>query len=202
VTLSRPLRESEFPEAHEAFRALFATGDPFAQPFSEGVDRRMLIFPLEGMSLDERTFAAIAHSARQVGEEYAFLIDVEEWDTNGLEDPGRHRWLIDLTDYATYSEPPDAYFPTFETVLFSSEGTWGLLISHALHAVVGSSNDFVPSLAEVLAHAPLDTAQKWLAYWIHLRDRVEESPDGWLPAQLSHIYGARDAERMLGEAGW
>jgi hypothetical protein len=216
---------------------VFAEVDPFGAPFTDGIVARALLFPIS-YELEHGQIAALADAAQALGDETIFLEVVELAE----EEPGRY-WESSTDGRGPYDVVEN---PGLETALFSPAGTWGMLISHEDHAVVGGPAGFVQMLAEhfpatelptqnffmgarepewpeegapvgdvvdALTAAgtpfPLSSGQAFgdgqvlafLDFWKGMRDWSGRFND-WLAPHLHHLFGEREAERLLAEGGW
>ena len=210
--------------AWHAFWSVFETGHPFRRPFRNEVEKRTLIFPTDGYDLAEEQFAALADGAAGIGEFEAFvsnselpdtLRDASDWET-------REHFVIDLRDFRSYEELSEhSPFGIVRSAIYSTHGTWGLLISNEFHAVAGGPSEFV---RDVVAHLPdpeplankldflvappepwaHDTEERmvsmWLNYW--KENRAKGDPVDWVPDLIQHLMGAERARAILIASRW
>lgn len=190
----RKLRdEAELARSQAVFEAVFRTADPFGLPFQDEVEARDLLYPV-GFRLDEDEFRAVAEAAGKLGEGRAFLSEVE--GSSGSRWAARNHWEIDLGVYPYPQLASEGFIDIMESAIYSTAGTWGLLISHEQHAVAGGSPLFVSSLREQLAR---DHLGDFLSFWRENLERFQ-SDLSWLAPLLEHLYGSGEAVRLLRRA--
>lgn len=192
--------QTQLREVKKAFDAVFRSADPFNQPFNETVSHRVILFPTAPYQLDEDMYEAVASAAEAVGDTTALLTLTEGYKggREGFESCGH--WQIELRSdpYAVLSKDKE-WISLVENAIYSPTGTWGLIISHEEHAVVGGPPAFVEAIKRNLPGVE-DQLQEFLLTWQDYRDRLGTQID-WLPELLRHIYGTEKAHRLLLEAG-
>lgn len=115
---------------------IFAELDAFGSPFADGVVERALLFPVP-IELEPGQIAALRAAARAVGDETIFMEEIES---------SRHEerfWELSTDEGAPYVVAD----PWLDTALFSPAGTWGVLVSHEDHAVLGGPPEFMRMVA-------------------------------------------------------
>jgi hypothetical protein len=194
VPAIRKLRdEAELAQSQAAFEAVFHTADPFGCPFRDEVEVRDLLYPV-GFRLDEEEFRAVAEAAGKLGEGRAFLSEVEGY--SGSRWAARNHWEIDLSEYPYPQLASQGFIDVMENAIYSTAGTWGLLISHEQHALVGGPPLFVSSLRGQLDR---DHLGNFLSFWRENLERFQ-SDLSWLAPLLKHLYGPGEAARLLWRA--
>lgn len=131
-------------KAKEAFTTLFKSPDPFDEPFQPNTSIRKILYPTE-YELSEEQYAAIASAAIALGESTAFISETEGHKKGlGFEDWGH--WRIDLRDYPYPAMRNLEWCSLMESSIYSINATWGLIISHEQHAVIGGPLNFFEML--------------------------------------------------------
>lgn len=115
---------------------VFAELDAFGAPFADAVAERALLFPVP-IELEPGQIAALRAAARALGEETIFM------EVLRISPQEERFWELSTDDGAPY----DVDNPFIDTALFSSAGTWGMIVSHEDHAVLGGP----PELMRILA---------------------------------------------------
>jgi hypothetical protein len=222
MTQSRSLTYDEFlAEAVPCIRRVFANLDPFREPFSTDVPCRMILYRPYLYSLDDDELASLAAAAKSVGDTKFYEVTLTSIaapiayrSPNAKDDVG---YASDPT-YVFFLDEPTMYLerqapfedPQWETALVSGSGQWGLLLSHENVAVVGGSERFLSTLldsfpgVEVLDWEGQERATVPPAEQVRLfLDDVgawRRADEVWLPAYLTHIYGAEQAETLIRDA--
>ena len=182
--------------AREAFHAVFQSPDPFGEPFRANVSVRQILYPID-YELSEKQYAAIANAARSLGEATAFFTETEGYQKGvGFED--WDHWQIDLCDYPYQALRNLEWCSLMESAIYSTCGTWGLIISHEQHAVIGGSPGFIKILNSNLPGVE-NQIQEFLSAWKYNRDHLG-SDVVWLQKALAHIYGTEKAQWLLADA--
>ena len=163
--------------AAPCFEQVFADDNPYGEPFSTEIERRMVLFPV-ALQLEEGQFGALARAASGHADDLFYFFTEQQSTVDPIEESGHPLWAIPF-DYDAYS----AVGALDMSALCSPSGRWGMLVSNDSHAVVGGSDSFI---AELLAHLP--PTEEPVAQW-----HVAMPPD--VPANVS-----RDELLELGEA--
>ena len=145
--------------AAPCFEQVFADDNPYGEPFTPEIERRMVLFPIN-RELEEGQFDALARAASALADDLFYFFTVERpWSEDQLESAlqeqstvepmegsGDQRWAIPF-DYGAYSDVGAIDV----SALCSPSGRWGVLVSNDDHAVVGGSDTFI---AHLLAQFP------------------------------------------------
>lgn len=189
---ARRLTPKEWRESGAPARnRIFASDDPYEEPFLAEVGPRALLFPM-GYAQSGRELEALRAAARALGETTCYLqlylFGEDEWPY----------WELDLSESHPYAGIPFIR----ENSLFSREGRWGMLVSDENHAVLAGEEAFVQTLVSGLDPPDLDAhALGFLAQWVELQAATGQGYD-WLPVLLAHLYGEERAAQLAGAAGW
>lgn len=136
--MSAVLTSNDKVAAVRAWHEVFVSTDPFGWPFSSALDFGRILFPIDGCHLSREQFDAIAQVAAISGETHCYLAVIEGSASSGVTTDD-DIFLINLADYDGYA----GLHLTLENAIYSLSGTWGLLLSHEMHAVLGGSSDVV-----------------------------------------------------------
>ena len=180
-------RESGAP----ARNRIFASDDPYEEPFLAEVGSRALLFPMS-FAHEGRELEALRAAAGSFGETTCYLqlyvFAEDEWPY----------WEIDLSE----AEPYDGIPFIQENSLFSQEGHWGLLVSDENHALAAGAETFVETLVSGLDPPDLDgQALRFVGHYAELQASTGRRYD-WLPVLLAHLYGEERAAELAARAGW
>lgn len=152
-----------------SWESVFVSKDPFSNPFRSPDFSLILFYGLEGYHLSHTQYQAILEAIAALNES-EFLISHIEYEEDFILQ-GEHWLCSDPSTYTEYIKVP-IYV---ENALYSQKGTWGAILSHEDHAVVGGSSQFVETVKE---HYPQweEDRRELFAYW-------EGNPNGaWLEA--------------------
>ena len=124
--------------AVQAWHQVFCSENPFGWPFCPAINDGRILFPTDGCHLSREQFDILAQVVARSGETHCYLAVVEGSTDSGvtLHD---EIFALDFVDYDGYAR----LHLTLENAIYSVNGTWGLLLSHEMHAVLGGSPDFV-----------------------------------------------------------
>lgn len=143
--IRRPQNDKDLLRFREAFNLVFKSRNPFGEMFQDRIFERLLLYPTYGTYLDEVQFNAIMKSAEKVGDKSCYISEVEAEpdcfilpDDNEIYHPAH--WECSLS--SEFQEYRDLTL-VLNNAIFSEKGTWGVLISHEDHAVLGGSAVFV-----------------------------------------------------------
>lgn len=116
-----------------AWNMVFDSANPFSIPFRESIPKSLIFYPTDGYYLTPAQFEALSQAASEPSIQYN--ISLVEYAGDFFE-RGSH-WNCVSPSYQDYRELP----LILENALYSS--TWGALVSHEDHAIVGGSDDFI-----------------------------------------------------------
>lgn len=191
----RALSEEEFlREAKPVFDRVFVAENPFDPLFTSAIEARMILFPVHNV-MDRLIARAIKKASSLVNETSFYLSVLERPDAAEQDRP--YHWLIPFSQLEEYREL--GYPFVLENAIYSPSGTWGVMFSHARHAVLGGPRQFVQAVTETLPNS-VSQVDKFIATWKQNQERFGSNLD-WLPRLLEHVYGEERAQEMLVKAG-
>lgn len=137
-------KQKSIKKIEETFNKVFKNTDAFGKMFQENINSKILLYPTEGFYLTRKQFNALINTSKILGEESFYLAIVEGgFEENSMNESMIYNFSpreISLdTSYENYLENRIV----LENALFSKNGTWGVIISHEDHAVLGGSNEFI-----------------------------------------------------------
>lgn len=125
-------RVTETKVLSQAYNRIFKSLNPFSPAVQIEVPVRRVLYPTYGYHLDANQYQALTKALIDCGEK-EFYISILEYERkyNGPFTEGDH-WVCELSNYLEYAELPIV----LENALYSTNGMWGILISHELHALL------------------------------------------------------------------
>jgi hypothetical protein len=191
-----PLDESGSEAAQAALDGVFQSTGPYDEPFRGRITHRALLYPIS-YHLSEEQFAAVGRAAGTSAETSFYALHLEE--------PGEPFYEFSFDDYDDYASVP-VYG---HVALYSTVGSWGLLVSDLNHAVVGGPGQFLSTLRSTFPpvgpyQAPGEDrarvsfegqAHEFVAFCNDDARRGGSYP--WLRTLLTHVYGKEEAEQLL-----
>jgi hypothetical protein len=149
---------NEQPMLRQAWERVFLANDPFAWSFAPSIAQGRVFYPTDGCHLTEAQFRAVVSAARGCGPGSCYLSVIES-AVDFLARPSGH-WRCDSPTYNEYS----ALCLTLENAIYATDGSWGLVISHEEHAVVGGPPLFLARVDAQYGAAEHDV-QRLRATW-------------------------------------
>ena len=189
------LASATLPPARGALGAVFASLDPFDEPFTPVAKDRLILYPAEGYELSVGAWSGLTTAARSIGEATAYFATVEGQRAGTLDTVWEVGLSSETTSWFSSSATDGTRNPVAESAIWSPAGTWGLLISHEQHVVVGGTEDFVRRLA---VHFPdvYEQAASFVRDVTHFAGGIDRRPS-WLARLLAHVYGEETATELL-----
>lgn len=123
-------------DASRLYANVFGSFDPFEPKPDPSLRIRVVLFPTDGYYLTEKQFGAIASSSSAAQANPLFYISEVEWEHNTFL-RGKHYRCIQPS-FAEYSNISVGV----ENAVYSSDGSWGVLISHELHGLMVCDESF------------------------------------------------------------
>ncbi|MCH9608834.1 MAG: hypothetical protein S4CHLAM45_07460 [Chlamydiales bacterium] len=138
----KKVKKSPFSEyIRNIWKKLFLSNNPFKDVFSSLVKDRLLLYPTHGYHLTEEQYHALVGTIQEMGET-AFYISEIEYSGDFLS-KGQH-WLCALPNYQEYKQIP----LVLENTVYSEIGTFGLIISHEDHGLIGGKKEFIDAFKQ------------------------------------------------------
>ena len=183
----------------KAWDRTFKSNDPFSIPFQPEIEA-CLFFPCTGATcLAPAQYRAVTEAARALGERGFVLSEIETPDFfNHL----NHWWC----EFPTYEDYRSLLLSSMiESGMYSMDLSWGTIVSHEEHALVGGSKDFISHVDQIYPawrNEVTELIDNWekevvierrpwgVDLFIELLDYWKRYPgDGWaetLAAKLNH----------------
>jgi len=142
----------EVPDAtplRKLWSCVFASNDPFSDPFQRTVQARVLLYPTYGYHLSEDQYEALTEACRELGET-SFFVSIVEYAGDFFAE-GKH-WYCEIPSYKEYLTIP----LVLESAIYSGEGTFGMILSHEDHAILGGTSHFIEAMKLHYAQWPED----------------------------------------------
>ena len=197
------ITHSEFTNKLEPIlRRVFVNDNPFIRPLNDRVQARAIVYPCSaGYWIEPPLTDALITAASNLGDRGCYISLLwrpqnEPW-----------HWYIPFEEFIeVYVEESQKYVEyqfsqqasLCETVIYSPQGKWGIILSHEFHGVIGGSAEFLEDIRSVV---PFFDEQVY-AFLERLRYfkqtyRSELVTLDWLPGLLTNVYGKEVAEQIL-----
>ncbi|WP_414552322.1 hypothetical protein [Anabaena sp. CCY 0017] len=208
----RILTESEYQiEAEPQLRQIFAHDNPFAKPFVPDVPEKLILSPYKYIIEPPLTNALVA-AALELGETGCYFSILWRWrypQAKEAEEPSH--WYIPLTEFhqayvGSENYPPliASEFPFFqmrEGAIYSSRGTWGIIVTHEWFGLLGGTSKFFEIIRSQMPHID----EQVFEFLKHIKSGQENSSRGttleWVRPLLTHIYGQKTVNQLLLKSG-
>lgn len=120
----------------EKIGTIFQSTDPFANAGRDSFPIKAVLYPTYGYHLNKSQFKALLSACSEIEEKMFFVSQVEGKPEADL--PKDWNWCCVSPSYEKYLELP----LLIENAHYSSDGTWGILMSHERHGLLVSNRDF------------------------------------------------------------
>ncbi len=165
----------EIKKVEEIFFRIFKNKDPFGEMFQENIVKRMILCPIDGYYLNKNQYSAILEALKVNGER-RFVISIIEGYNN-------ESWLVETnTSYNEYLQLP-VYL---ENAIFSTQGDWGLMISHEEYAVLGGDELFISDFLSTYSN-PDEDIINFVEMWNYNKEKYK-SDLNWLDVFFKHMH--------------
>ncbi|QIB70558.1 hypothetical protein Ami103574_15210 [Aminipila butyrica] len=144
----KTLSESSFDRIAKSYFNVFSGNNPFEDCFKKEIEKVELLYPVDGYYMTRKQYTAlkIALSNLYIDEE-VYISEIEKEAIGDIFkqncDVSKYElkhWSFDLsTSYDEYMQID----VNVENAIYSSQGRWGIIISHEEHAVIGGSIEFL-----------------------------------------------------------
>jgi hypothetical protein len=211
----RPVRNTVRKVAAPTLHRIFVQEDPFGQPFAPGVQERRLLYPVS-TSLDGEAIVlmrAILASAKLLGDHGVFI------SVPGRPPEKERRWVYHwnldfsemegylLFDKGHFREHRDLHaISSLGHIVYSPAGQWAVMLCREDHALLGGSTRFFETLQGIIpGFDDLLQIQEFLSDWKQKTTRKGANVSWivtWVPALLTHVYGADTAQRLMEQANF
>jgi hypothetical protein len=173
VTDIAPLRE--------AFYKVFSSRSPFDPAGRDEFSVKAVLYPTYGSHLEVKQFQALTRALADCGE-HEFYISMVEWE------PERRVWDVEENSHwlcwqSTLEEYKGAEI-YLENALYSTRGSWGVLLSHEDHALLVCHDELWESFENCYPDWRKDYAE-FINYWKEVES--EGVNVDWLKSFLSHL---------------
>ncbi|RJQ44177.1 MAG: hypothetical protein C4534_06865 [Gaiellales bacterium] len=184
----------EIQKARDAYFSVFRNRSPYHEPFHENTPARALVYPVETYPDDDLYFA-IANAAAGLGEDEAYfstIMDVTEDSYFAVD-----YWKLDLDEYPFNEKgmKENGWIAILESTIYSTEGSWGVILTNRQFGLVGGSNPFLDSLRNWIPDLDAQ-AGRFVDFSWYGREGPGDS-SAWLAGLLAHIYGEEKGAAIL-----
>lgn len=164
-------------ELKKIYNKVFDSYDPFAPAVSTMFSVKAVLFPTDSYHLTLEQFGALIH-ALSIQRENEFYISEIEYSL----DPfikGEH-WFCSQLRFEEYTNLPIGV----ENAVYSTNGNWGIVLSHELHALLVCHKPFWDAFRKKYTNWKNDKIE-FLNYWDGIKS--EGVNINWLPDFLDNI---------------
>lgn len=152
---------------------IFASCDPFGIPFTDVISSYLVFYPTSGYHLDAVQYLAIIQAAKILGDE-GFWVSEIEWQSIGFAQASH--WWCAFPAYSEYEQLP----LVLENAVYSPRSSWGVMLSHEDHAIIGGSSQFIEHVKSFYPHWRADLEELRLSWSKHQQS-------DWLDAILPQL---------------
>ena len=177
----------------------FAIENAFSpRPFASDVSAKRILFDWRyKYSVDPPLLLSLIEAAKSIGDSGFYLRGhVSEKDDIAA-------WYVPCSEIESYTQSQDSPLrraTSFEQTLFSPSGQWGILTSHETHMLLGSMQQFMNKLKELVPDLD-DQVLQFLEHWQYVKNTGGSSSSHWLPGLMYQVYGHEEGAQMLQNAG-
>jgi hypothetical protein len=154
------------------YKEIFLNNDPFGKVFNDFIEKKVLLFPTEGFYLSKKQYEILLNTLKIFLEQEIYISEIEIGDASFESSEGysfNHNIIKVDTSYEDYLK-----LPIFlENIMYSSSKTWGVIISHENHAVLGGSEELISKFSE--RYNCNEDKKKFLKYWNYNKKRYNSN---------------------------
>lgn len=172
-------------ELQIAFNKIFQSKNPFENVFTEEVEQKILLFPTDGYYLNDEQYNALMCAINSIKEQEFFISEIEGdcFTKNSNDGVYKHgHWMLNIK--TSYEEYRNLTLP-LENALYSLKGTWGVIISHEEHAILGGDSTFI-STFKINCPNWNASQQEFEEQW-QINQRQYNSNIDWIPGFLKQF---------------
>lgn len=190
-------------EAEPILRKVFVNDDPFDNTFSPNITERLILYRCEPY-LEFNLIEGLITGASYLGDTHCYLRNLSssiDPETKIIEPQNYYMLLSELYEEQVGAGLNIDFSFWIDYVIYSPQGTWGLMISHESHGMLGGSPKFINKIREF--EPTLDNQiELFLQKFQSIKRHIPGARLEWLPGLLTHVYGQVIAEKMLKETGF
>jgi hypothetical protein len=199
----RTLTEAQYQvEAKPILREVFVNDDPFDNTFSPNVAKRLIVYRC-GNYIEPDLIEGLIAAASDLGDTHCYLTNLFR---DGKKPNDYYISLSELQEEYVSSSCNNVPIEErldinlwIEYVIYSSQGKWGLMVSHEHHGMLGGSSEFINKIRQSVPN--LDTQVGLFLQKFESISSMTGRKFDWLPKLLAHVYGQEKAEKLLKETG-
>lgn len=160
----------------KVLKKTFINYDPYRPVVSENLSVKAVIFPTDSYHLEEAQFNALLAAVETRGDQRFYISEIE-CKPNPFLDRCDH-WVCQRPTFEDYTRLPIGVW----NAIYSPDGSWGLLLSDELHALLACDQSFWNEFSEHYPYSERDRAE-FLKYWE--RYQKEDTYTDWLQRFLN-----------------
>ncbi|MGN7457403.1 hypothetical protein ACTHPH_21545 [Paenibacillus pasadenensis] len=173
------------PELEKVFQKVFKNKNPFESVFANEVEQKIILFPTDGYYLNEKQYNALMSAILSINENIFIISEIEgDCFSKPSNEQGYQQghWVIDAN--TSYNDYCNLTLP-LENAIYSSNGKWGVIISHEEHALLGGEGLFVSTFKLKFPDWSSSKSQ-FLEQW-ETNQRQYNSKTDWIPSFLQQF---------------
>ena len=173
--------------ARLAFHKVFSSTNPFEPAGRVDIPVRAVLFPTDSYHLDHTQFEALTSAAQTAR---FFISEMESIDPFDPHAPWKRKhWECTNLTFEEYS----SLVIGVDNALYSENGSWGILLSHELHALLVCDEPFWQVFKDQYPNLE-QNFEEFIEYWRGIREDVGTETQ-WLTPFVSHLTTGYSANR-------
>jgi hypothetical protein len=178
-------QQNPISELKKVFYKIFKNTNPFGSMFNDVIKQKFILCPTDGYYLNENQFNALMKTSKASGETSFYLYEIENCLLDNPEEKNTYSFGYgELSNKISYEEYKNLKI-VLENALYSTDGSWGVIISHEDHGVIGGNNDFIESFKEFYPSLNQDY-KNFIKMWEENKTQYNSNLN-WLPDFLKYI---------------
>ncbi|MEL4896597.1 hypothetical protein [Crocosphaera sp. Alani8] len=196
------LTEAEYEaKAEPILRKVVVNDDPFRNPFSPNITERLILFRCEPY-LEFNLIEGLITAASYLGDTHCYLRNFSlliDPETKIIEPQNYYMSLSEFYEEQVGAGLNIDFSFWIDYIIYSPQGTWGLMISHESHGMLGGSPQFINKIREFVPNLD-NQIQLFLQKFQSIKRHIPGARLEWLPGLLTHVYGQKKGKKLLQEA--
>ncbi len=172
-------------ELKNAYYKIFKKTDPFGRMFNDIIKQKIILCPTNGYYLNKEQFNALMKTSKALGEASFYLYETEGCFLDDLEEKNIYSFGYgEVSNKISYEEYKNLKI-VLENALYSTKGSWGVIISHEDHAVLGGVDGFVSLFKKNYPEWPQEI-NNFIELWKSNKE-LYGSNVTWIPDFLKYV---------------
>lgn len=162
-----------------AFHKLFSSTNPFEPAGRVDLPVRVVLFPTDSYHLDQAQFDALISAAQGTRFFISEMESIDPFDPHARWK--RKHWECTNPTFDEYA----SLMIGVDNALYSENGSWGVIISHELHALLVCDEQFWRVFGDGYPNCEHDF-DEFIEYWRRIREEAGTDTK-WLPTFVAHL---------------